>query len=691
MGLCGLVAALVAGGATSAPAHAAPRFCEPLPPPGGHVVTVANVPQLVAAVDNAVAGDTILLADGIYALDGVYLRLDVPGVTLRSASGDRDAVVLDGNYLTTEIVQIVASDVTVAELTLREAYDHPVHVQTDGAHTTGTLIYGVHIVDPGQQAIKINPGTVGFYADDGTIACSHVELTAAGRAHVRDDCYTGGIDAHQARGWSVRDNVIEGFWCASGLSEHAVHFWRGSRDTLVERNRLRDNARGVGFGLATSGVARTYPDAPCPGVSGYVDHYGGVVRNNFVSAADAGLFTSEFGFDCGVCLWQACRAAAVHNTVFSTQPPFSSIEWRFAATSADVVDNLVNYPMRARDGAQATQAGNVSTAQASWFAAAGSGELHLVTAATGAIDQAVAWPGVTTDADGQPRTAGLAADVGADEYAPFVKGDFDRDGRTDLLFRHAPTGRNEAWVMSDATRAALVRVAPPEARLDWRIVGVDDFDGDLRSDLVWWNAATGAVEFWLLDGVTRRGAAVALSGAAPLPTNWRLAATGDFDHDGWPDLLWRNVASQKLVVWTMNGTSKSGNIVPTPDQAVDGNWEVVAALDYDGDGQRDLLWYNTFSGKIVQWLMDAAVRRVAGRFTNPPSAGNANWKVLASGDYGLGDGGAPGTNDVVWRNATSGRVVVWHLDTSGARTAGEFTTPDAPAPNPTDWTIVGPR
>ena len=47
-------------------------------------------------------------------------------MTLRGQSGQRDAVVLDGNYVTTEIVQVVASDVTVADLTLREAWDHPI-------------------------------------------------------------------------------------------------------------------------------------------------------------------------------------------------------------------------------------------------------------------------------------------------------------------------------------------------------------------------------------------------------------------------------------------------------------------------------------------------------------------------------------------------------------------------------------
>ena len=133
--------------------------------------------------------------------------------------------------------------------------------------------------------------------------------------------------------------MIEGFWCASGLAEHAVHFWKESRDTTVERNVLRDNARGIGFGMLDSGtVARAWTDVPCPAAGGgYVDHFGGVARNNVVSAHASGLFASEYGFDCGVCLWQACGAQALHNTVWSGDPAasFSAVEWRFANTSAD--------------------------------------------------------------------------------------------------------------------------------------------------------------------------------------------------------------------------------------------------------------------------------------------------------------------------------------------------------------------
>jgi len=394
-------------------------LCPPLPAPSGPTVAVSTVAELQQAVLNAASGDTILVANGTYHLNGVYLRFDTPNVTLRSASGDREAVILDGNYVTTEIVQVVASGITIAELTLREAYYHPIHVMSsDSGDTTNTLIYDVHIIDPGEQAIKINPGAEGYYPDDGIIACSHIELTDAGRPYVRNNCYTGGIDAHQARGWTVRDNTIEGFWCASGLSEHGIHFWRACRDTAVERNVLRENARGIGFGLATTGDARIYPDNPCPGADGgYVDHYDGIIRNNFVFASQSELFASEYGFDCGICLWQACGAQVVHNTVASTEAPFSSIEWRFDHTDVEIINNLVTHNLRDRGGV-ASLAGNLEDAALSLFIDGTGGDLHLTASASAAIDQGESLSeGLgDDDIDGDARPIGAAPDVGADEY-----------------------------------------------------------------------------------------------------------------------------------------------------------------------------------------------------------------------------------------------------------------------------------
>jgi hypothetical protein len=415
---------------------AASDYCPPLAPPTGTIVHVATVSELAEAVNQAEPASTILVADGTYNLDGVYLRIEAPGVVLRSASGNREAVVLDGNYITTEIIQIVASGVTIADLTLREAYNHPIHIMsTESSNTENTLLYNLHIIDSGEQAVKINPGDLEHFTDNGVIACSRIELTDAGRPYIRDNCYTGGIDAHQSRGWLIRDNILEGFWCSTGLSEHAIHFWRGGRDTLVERNKILNNARGIGFGLATDGVARTYPDDPCPAAEGtYVDHYDGIIRNNILFANRDALFSSEYGFDCGICLWTACGAKVIHNTVYSTQLPFSSIEWRFSNTWIDLTNNLVSYNLRERDGAHAVQAGNVTGALSGWFLDAVGGDLHLSSGAVQVIDQGVLVAGglCDSDMDGDPRPIGTARDVGADEtgvppvgnqrvYLPLVK------------------------------------------------------------------------------------------------------------------------------------------------------------------------------------------------------------------------------------------------------------------------------
>jgi hypothetical protein len=405
-----------------APSARAAELCPALPPPTGNVVDVtpAQAGQLAAIVAGARSGDTIRLADGTYALDGDVLLFATPGVTLRSASGDRDAVVLDGNYQGGNLVAIVASNVTVADLTLRRSWHHLVHVTPQSAHVTGTLLHNLRAIDPGEQAIKVNAnGAQTLFADDGVIRCSRIELTDAGRPHIRNGCYTGGIDAHRARGWHVHDNEVAGFWCASGLSEHGIHFWTGSRDTLVERNRVRDCARGIGFGLGQGTPGRAYADAPCGGAAN-LGHYGGTIRNNIVFAGDDRLFDQGAGgFDLGIGLEEACGTRVLHNTVVSTRAPFSSIEGRFANTAAVLTNNLMSHNLRARDGAVLTLAGNLASAPGSLFVeAAVAGDLHLVDTALAAIDQGAAVPAGHADRDLDGEVRETARDVGADEHRP---------------------------------------------------------------------------------------------------------------------------------------------------------------------------------------------------------------------------------------------------------------------------------
>jgi hypothetical protein len=403
-----------------APVVSAQAPCPPLPPPSGPVVErwPADAGSLRATIAGAATGTTILLHDGFYDMSGGdashRLVFSTPGLTLRSASGDREAVVLDGGYVTGELVSIQASDTTIGDLTLSRAYYHPIHASGPGVPIQGILIHNVHVVDPGEQAVKVNPVGAGT-VDHGTLECSHLELTDVGRPFIRNSCYTGGLDAHAATGWLVRRNRIEGFWCSDGLSEHGIHLWRQCVDSVVEENLVLDCARGIGFGLG----------------SGADGHTGGVIRNNFVAAGDPGLFATPSGFDSGISLWGAEGAAAHHNSVASSQPPSaSSIEWRFISTSVTLANNLVTDRIWDRGGTAHTFT-NSEYAHLALFADVAAGDLHLVDPGSAPVDAGtVLAPGAADlDFDAQPRTDG-APDLGADEIGRPVFADGFESGAT---------------------------------------------------------------------------------------------------------------------------------------------------------------------------------------------------------------------------------------------------------------------
>ena len=62
---------------------------------------------------------------------------------------------------------------------------------------------------------------------------------------------------------------------------------------------------------------------------------------------------------------------------------------------------------------------------------------------------------------------------------------------------------------------------------------------------------------------------------------------------------------------------------------------------------------------------------------------------MASADYGRGPGGTWRKPDLLWRNATSGKLVVWHMDWGGVRASGVFTSPSSAGD--LAWEVFGPR
>lgn len=381
-------------------AAAQSKFCPPLLPPSGATVTVTTESALRSQAYNAPVGTTISVAPGTYAMqDFVHIVND--GIALRGTSGNRDDVVLDfGGMVGGHFgVMISADDVTIADMTIRNAADHGVSIQG----VDRPLLYNLHILDANDQLVKVNPLNDG--SDDGVLACSRLAYTATD-----PDGYTNGISAHNAHRWVVRDNVWVRIRTSTGTPVPTILFWSGSSDTVVERNRLIDCSQGIAFGNASQGG---------------INHTGGIVRNNVIYAA--------LPHDSMIEMVRATGWLVAHNTVIGRNPA-SGLTWlieaRFPESQGTLANNLTNMAIWAdRGGAGATAVDNITSAETGWFIdgappSAEAVDLHLAPTAWSAIDQANALPEVPSDMDGDARPAGSAADAGADEVATPLP-DFD--------------------------------------------------------------------------------------------------------------------------------------------------------------------------------------------------------------------------------------------------------------------------
>jgi len=359
-------------------------------------VVVSTAAELAEAVRQANLGGpkTILVQDGAYSLDDM-LWVEASGVTVRSLSGSRSAVVIQGQGMAggvTHIFNVPGANFTARDLTLRRVSQHAVQIHGN-FNAAAPVLKNLHILDTGEQMIKVSydPADLGKRADNGVVEGCLLEYSAG----IGPQWYIGGVDAHNARNWVVRRNVFRGIRSpADAVAEFAVHFWSDSADTLVEGNTIINCDRGIGLGLGDRG------------------HQRGIVRNNMI------YHNATEGFaDVGIALESAPGAQVYNNTIYQEHSYPNAIEYRFPATTGVLIaNNLTNKAVSMRDGAAGAVSHNVANAQAGWFLNPGAGDLHLKTARIEVVDQGRSIAGLTDDFDGQARPQGPGIDIGADEF-----------------------------------------------------------------------------------------------------------------------------------------------------------------------------------------------------------------------------------------------------------------------------------
>lgn len=236
-------------------------------------------------------------------------------------------------------------------------------------------------------------------------------------------------------------------------------------------------------------------------------------------------------------------------------------------------------------------------------------------------------------------------------------GDFNGDGRTDMLCHNTVTGSkaiayaNSAGQFTGANWQSAMGTGWCRQADD--TFSTSDFNGDGRADMHCHNRATGT--HWLAFANT--------SGQFPGTSwegrlNWCLGSTerlhlSDINRDGRTDLLCHNSATgAKSIAYATTFGVFSG---PNWQSAMGMGWcnqadDAFSLGDFNGDGRADMLCRNLASGHSWVAFADAS-----GTFPGTSREWAPNWCVQSGGEFhGTGDFDANGTDDFLCHDRLTG-------------------------------------
>ncbi len=314
VGLCCLLVIQAAALAAPPQAEWFPQ-AKPLPAAEGQVIRVANVEELFQAAQDIRPGGTILLADGRYAMPR-YFEIATDNVALRSASGNRHAVVLDGaGSRHGELIGITGcSGVTIADLTVANVKFNGIKINSDRGANRVTVhncvlhnIWQRGVKAPGLRANadKLSPRDCRvqyclFYNDrPKEFADDETDTSKTFNGN-----YIGGIDVKNTTDWTISDNVFIGLNGRTREGRGCIYISENGQGCTIERNVFLDCDIGVALGNPSLEIAKVHA-------------VGCVVRNNLIAhCPETGILA---------CYTRDCQITG--NTIFDPDSRLGRLVW----------------------------------------------------------------------------------------------------------------------------------------------------------------------------------------------------------------------------------------------------------------------------------------------------------------------------------------------------------------------------
>lgn len=235
--------------------------------------------------------------------------------------------------------------------------------------------------------------------------------------------------------------------------------------------------------------------------------------------------------------------------------------------------------------------------------------------------------------------------------------DWSGDGRTDVLWFDANSGGNRLYLDNgDGTFQVLVDPIAAADLAAGTAVHAGDFNGDGKTDLVWWDKATGNTRWFSNNGNGSFTRADNLIAATDLAGGTGLYLA-DFNGDGRLDALWWDQATGNNTWFTRNADgswTKAANRIATAEVR---NGTSLLVADFNGDGRADVMWYDRATGNNLCYFANAD-----GTLTKVTNA-------VATADLKNGTGlhaadwTGNGTADLLWYDSAT-RTSRWYQGTS---------------------------